>query len=108
MRSLVLIAATLLGSASVAWPCAAPPPMRSVLELVTAPGATLPANGAILVTRTEVPDRGGNGPDRDDAWTLQDGAGHDVDFTVEELCSSVERWVPQGAEDRDLVILDRA
>jgi len=81
--------------------------MRSELTLVTAADATLPADGAILVTRHETPSRGRNA-DTDEHWKLQDGDGHDVEFVVEDLGSSVERWVPKGAADRDLVILDEA
>jgi len=78
--------------------------MRSELTLVTAADATLPADGAILVTRREVPVRNAT-RDTDEHWTLQDGDGHDVAYAIEDLGSSVERWVPQGAADRDLVIL---
>jgi hypothetical protein len=80
--------------------------MRSVLTLVTAPGATLPADGAILVSRREVSSRGQD--EADEHWKLRDGNGRAVGFKVEDLGSSVERWVPATAADRDLVILDEA
>jgi len=105
MRSLLLIVAASLVPAA-AWPCAAPPPMRSVLSLVTAPGATLPADGAILVSRHEVYAKGAD--DHDEHWKVHDLDGRDVAFTVEDLGSSVERWVITKAADRDLVILDEA
>ena len=79
--------------------------MRSVLELVTAPNATLPADGAILVTRSEAPAREN---ERDEQWKLQDGNGHDVPFRAELLGGSAERWVPTTTADRDLVIVGTA
>jgi hypothetical protein len=82
--------------------------MRSVLSLVTAPDATLPADGAILVSRHEVYARGQEREVRDEHWKLHDKNGHDVAFTVEDLGSSVERWVITRAADRDLVVLDEA
>src|SRR3569623_212193 len=107
MRSFLLIVIASLLPAAAAWPCAQPPPMRSELTLVTAADATLPADGAILVARHDAPVRGGL-RDGDEHWTIKDGNGHDVTFTVEDLGSSIERWVPKGAADRDLVIVDEA
>jgi hypothetical protein len=77
-----------------------------MLALVTAPDATLPADGAILVSRREVPakDRGEN----DEHWKVHDSRGRDIGFEVEDLGSSVERWVLTTSADRDLVILDEA
>ena len=106
MRSSLFVVIASLVPATAAWPCARPPPMRSELTLVTAADATLPADGAILVTRQETPTRDRNADDGDEQWTLQDGDGHAVEFEVEDLGSSVERWVPKGAADRDLVIVD--
>jgi hypothetical protein len=77
-----------------------------MLTLVTAPGATLPADGAILVSRREVTAKGDH--ESDEHWKLRDGAGHEVVFKVEDLGSSVERWIPTTAADRDLVIFDEA
>lgn len=79
--------------------------MRSTLELVTAPGATLPADGAILVSRHEVVAKDDK---PDEQWKVRDGNGHDVPFTAEDLGSSVERWVPTTAVDRDLLIINEA
>ena len=107
MRSFLLVVIASLLPAAAAWPCAQPPPMRSELTLVTAADATLPADGAILVARHDAPVRG-NLREGDEHWTIKDGDGHDVTFTVEDLGSSIERWVPKGAADRDLVILDEA
>ena len=107
MRSFLFVVIASLLPAVTAWPCARPPPMRSELTLVTAADATLPADGAILVTRHDAPIRGSSS-DGDEHWTINDGDGHDVTFTVEDLGSSVERWVPKGAADRDLVIVDEA
>ncbi|MEP6864071.1 MAG: hypothetical protein ABJE66_25810 [Deltaproteobacteria bacterium] len=106
MRSLLFIVIASLVPVSAAWPCAAPPPMRSVLQLVTAPNATLPGDGAILVTRHEVAAKGVH--DGDEHWKLRDAAGHDVVFEVEDLGSSLERWIPATSADRDLVIVDEA
>lgn len=85
---------------ATAWACPHPPPMRSKLSLVTAPDATLPADGAILVTRLEVQ---GN---VNDVLTVEDGAGKPVALTVEDMGSGVERWVPV-AGTRDLVLRDQ-
>lgn len=108
MRSLLFVVIASLLPASTAWPCARPPPMRSELVLVTAAQATIPADGAILVMRREVPARDGRAFDSDEHWQLKDGSGHEVAFTIEDLGSSVERWIPRGAADRDLVIIDEA
>lgn len=106
MRSLLFIVLASL-IPSIAWPCAQPPPMRSELVLLTAPDATIPGDGAILVTRREVQATGPNG-EHDARWTVKDGGGHEVALTVEILGSGVERWQPKTAADRDLVIADEA
>jgi len=109
MRSLLLITLAFLLPVSVAWPCAQRPPMRNELSLVTAADTTIPGDGAILVTRHEVPTRGRDGDaDFDERWTVKDGEGHDVALTVEILGGGVERWQPKVPADRDLVILDEA
>jgi hypothetical protein len=82
--------------------------MRSELVLLTAPDATLPADGAILVSRREVEVRDRAEADEDEKWKVKDGQGHDVALTNEDLGSAIERWVPTSAADRDLVIFDHA
>lgn len=108
MRSLLFIVIASLVPAATAWPCARPPPMRSELALLTPADATLPGDGAILVVRREVPARNRDAADRDAQWKLEDGNGHEIAFTVEDLGSSVERWVPSSAADRELVLRDEA
>jgi hypothetical protein len=81
--------------------------MRNELVLLTAPDATVPGDGAILVTRRAVASGGRDG-DHDARWTVKDAAGHDVALTVEILGSGVECWQPKIAADRDLVISDEA
>lgn len=101
MRSLVIVLACVLPS--VAFPCAPPPPTRSELALLTAPDTTLPADGAILVSRHEVIATGPRG-DRDEQWKVKDGEGREVALVVESLGSGIERWQPKNAAERDLVI----
>jgi hypothetical protein len=78
--------------------------MRSVLALVTAADATIPAEGAILVSRREVYAKGDN--EADEHWKVHDSAGREIAFTIEDLGSSVERWVLTTTKDRDLLIVD--
>lgn len=85
---------------ATAWPCQPRPPSHQQLVLLTAAGATLPADGAILVTRRELPGE----TDDEDAWTVEDGTGKRVEITAEDLGSDLERWVPASPADRDLVI----
>ncbi len=108
MRHLLIVVVALLTPIGVAWPCRPPPPMRSVMVLLTAPDATLPADGAILVTRHDVPANTRAGGDHDVRWVVKDGAGADVKLTVEALGSGIERWIPADPADRDLLIRDDA
>jgi hypothetical protein len=80
--------------------------MQSELVLLTKADATLPADGAILVTHRDVLM---NGPlARGARWVVNDGSGAKVEITVEDLGSAIERWIPKTPADRDLVIRDEA
>jgi hypothetical protein len=105
MRSLWFIILASLVPTS-AWPCAQPPPTRSELVLLTATDATLPGDGAILVTRRDVKAESRFEPDV--RWTVKDAAGHVVALQIEDLGSGIERWHPTSPADRELVIRDPA
>lgn len=112
MRLLTLAIVSSLVPPSIASACQPQPPMRSELVLLTAKDATLPADGAILVSHRNVPADGGvgigDGIGDASQWTVTDGSGASVKLRVEDLGSGIERWVPASAADRELVILDAA
>jgi|JI10StandDraft_1071094.scaffolds.fasta_scaffold18876_6 hypothetical protein len=80
--------------------CPAPPPMIEQLTLVSDAGTVLPADGALLVERSEVPMRGG----RDEGWALRGPDGQPVAYDVEPLGRGLERWRVRAAGERDLTI----
>lgn len=105
MRNLLLILSITLTSAAPAWPCQPPRPMRSKLVLVTAPDAVLPADGAILVRREQVPAP----EDQPDVqWTVKDGSGNVLSYRVEDLGSGLERWSLPSVAEREIDIFDDA
>lgn len=100
----MLIAACLAATAATAttsWACPPPSPDRDrvVLTLVTPDGATIGADGALVVKRA------GYG---DDGWTVRTVQGAAVTVEVQPLADGLERWRLAGAADRELEIVDGA
>lgn len=105
MRPLLSVVLAWFVPVSVAWSCPAPQPTRSELILLTAATATLPPDGAILVTHRQVAIQN-HTEATSTAWTVRDAAGRKIKLTVEDLGSGVERWIPASPATRTLVILD--
>jgi hypothetical protein len=100
LRALASIVVVFTASAHA---CPAPPPMATVLRLVTPGGTTLPPDGALLVERTRVQRHGAQG---DQTWTVRVKGGAAVAVTSESLGMNLERWVLAGSGDRELEVVD--
>lgn len=100
---LLIVAGVLLSLAfpSPAEACPARPPTRTSLEIVTAADAVIPADGAILVRRHEVP----WGATAVEEVTARTAGGAPVTLEREPLGGDLERWriTTPGTEDVELV-----
>ena len=102
--ALATVAAALLAPA-LALACPPPPPMAERLVLATPDGATIPADGALLVGQVEeyatnrAPRRG---PD----LTVRVAGGATLTPTIEYLADGAQRWRLPGAAPRDLEVID--
>ncbi|MEZ4402949.1 MAG: hypothetical protein R3B06_23205 [Kofleriaceae bacterium] len=102
--ALATAAALALHAAAPAHACPGRPPTVDTLTLLTAPGATIPADGALLVQRGHAMDHDGTGAGA--AWTIRRADGAAVAVTVEALGGGVERWVLAPTARGRLEIVD--
>ena len=95
----LLLFVAFVTAATPAFACPPPRPGVVRLTLATPDGTTIPADGALLVTRGEDYDTEG------DAWTVRTTDGTAVAVTIEPLADGLERW-KLAPGDRDLELVD--
>ncbi len=102
----------MLATATTAWACPQPPPMRQQLTLVTAPTTTIPTDGAVLVRMEMAPDYGGRMLSDDDAAPPPSGelsvrvkGGAALTPEIEYLADGMQRWRFPSKVERDLEVV---
>lgn len=107
LRPVLAVTLATISIATTAWACPQPPPMRSVVTLVTTAGTTIPTDGGLLLRETMAPDfqqltLKGSGA----APSVRAKGGAALEPQIDYFADGLQRWRFPTKVERDLEVVD--